>query len=104
MINDYPIESTESICVLIDFIQDIKNTISMMLEEIEDNAPLKRYHFMDEDTITAKKHAWSNRSEYIHAMTIALGTMITELETSVIELDKVCNPSEYKAGRQLTND
>lgn len=85
---------TEGLCVLVDLADDIENFARMMLDEIEDNAPLSRYkEFSNYETFV---HCWSSRANYIHAMTAAMYTMVSELHTSLSELDKICNLSEVK--------
>lgn len=98
--NDYyRVTDPEGLCILIDLVQDIEDMSTVLLEEIEENAPLKRYEHMEINSPEARKYAWCNRSDYVHAMASALFTMISELNSSITELDKICNaPKNKKEG------
>lgn len=85
----YRVTNPEGLCILVDLANDIEDMTTIMLEEIEENAPLKRYEYME--NTECRKYVWCNRSDYVHAMTSALFTMVSELHNSLTELNNICN-------------
>lgn len=96
MIDYYRVTNPEGLCILVDLANDIEDMVAIMLEEIEENAPLKRCEHLE--NTECRKLVWCRRSDYVHAMTSALFTMISELHSSLTELDNICNSPKSKKG------
>lgn len=90
----YHADSPLGLGTLVDLAADIEDMATIMLEDIEANAPLTRFSKFEE--IEIRKSEWNNHSDYVHAMASALFIMISELHISLNELDLICNPSHRK--------